>query len=64
MIEARGKERGTPTVVNTWGEMKPSRCVLASSMDDSLRNPVKFHTFFVSFLVISFSLMLIKLAVR
>lgn len=46
VTEARGKERGTPTVVNTWGEANASRCVLASSMDDRLTNPViKFHPF-------------------
>ncbi|KFK44924.1 hypothetical protein AALP_AA1G320300 [Arabis alpina] len=40
VIEARGKERSTPTVVNTWGEMNASRCVLASSMNDRLKNPL------------------------
>ncbi|XP_056848704.1 uncharacterized protein LOC108818648 isoform X2 [Raphanus sativus] len=40
VTEARGKERGTPTVVNTWGEANASRCVLASSMDDRLTNPL------------------------
>ncbi|XP_010478294.1 PREDICTED: WD repeat-containing protein 74 [Camelina sativa] len=40
VTEARGKERGTPTVVNTWGEMNASRTVLAASIDDRLRNPL------------------------
>nr|VDD06277.1 unnamed protein product [Brassica rapa] len=40
VTEARGKERGTPTVVNTWGEMNASRSVLASSMDDRPSNPL------------------------
>ncbi|CAN6816982.1 unnamed protein product, partial [Brassica oleracea] len=40
VTEARGKERGTPTVVNTWGEMNASRCVLAASMDDRPSNPL------------------------
>ncbi|CAH8355433.1 unnamed protein product [Eruca vesicaria subsp. sativa] len=40
VIEARGKERGTPNVVNTWGEMNASKCVLASSIDDRPSNPL------------------------
>ncbi|KAG2303871.1 hypothetical protein Bca52824_032522 [Brassica carinata] len=40
VTEARGKERGTPIVVNTWGEPNASRCVLAASMDDRLSNPL------------------------
>ncbi|CAN6975420.1 unnamed protein product [Brassica rapa subsp. trilocularis] len=40
VTEARGKERGTPTVVNSWGEMNTSRSVLAASMDDRLNNPL------------------------
>ncbi|CAN8290845.1 unnamed protein product [Cochlearia groenlandica] len=40
VTEARGKERGTPTVVNTWGEMNASRSVLVASMDDKLINPL------------------------
>ncbi|CAH8389559.1 unnamed protein product [Eruca vesicaria subsp. sativa] len=40
VTEARGKERGTPTVVNTWGEMNASRSVLAASMDDRSSNPL------------------------
>ncbi|ESQ33938.1 hypothetical protein EUTSA_v10007651mg [Eutrema salsugineum] len=40
VTEARGKERGTPTVVNTWGETNASRCVLAASIDDRLSNPL------------------------
>lgn len=47
MTEPRGKERGIPTVVNTWGEMNASRTVLAASIDDRLRNPVIFHSFLV-----------------
>uniref|UniRef100_A0A1J3EVK3 WD repeat-containing protein 74 n=1 Tax=Noccaea caerulescens TaxID=107243 RepID=A0A1J3EVK3_NOCCA len=40
VTEARGKERGTPSVVNTWGEMNASRSVLAASMDDRPNNPL------------------------
>ncbi|CAA7030683.1 unnamed protein product [Microthlaspi erraticum] len=40
VTEARGKERGTPTVVNTWGEMNANRSVIAASMDDRLDNPL------------------------
>ncbi|KAL9307653.1 putative transcription factor WD40-like family [Arabidopsis thaliana] len=40
VTEARGQERGIPTVVNTWGEMNASRSVLAASIDDRLRNPL------------------------
>ena len=46
MTEARGKERGTPTVVNSWGEMNTSRSVLAASMDDRLNNPVQSFNLF------------------
>lgn len=50
MTEARGKERATPTVVNTWGEMNASRSVLAASMDDRPNNPVKKKKNFPSFM--------------
>jgi ribosome biogenesis protein NSA1 len=47
VTEARGQERGIPTVVNTWGEMNASRSVLAASIDDRLRNPVKSFILFM-----------------
>lgn len=39
MIESRG-ERGTPQVVERWGDPVSSKCVLAASFDDRKKDPV------------------------
>jgi ribosome biogenesis protein NSA1 len=39
VIESRG-ERGTPQVVERWGDPVSSKCVLAASFDDRKKDPV------------------------
>ncbi|GAB4860477.1 hypothetical protein Ancab_035636 [Ancistrocladus abbreviatus] len=40
VIEAREKEGGIPKVVERWGDPDASKCLLATSIDDSKSNPM------------------------
>ncbi|XVF11564.1 hypothetical protein REPUB_Repub08aG0038600 [Reevesia pubescens] len=41
VIEAGGKERGVPKVVERWGDPDASKCVLAASIDDRKTDPIE-----------------------
>lgn len=50
VIEARSKEGGAAKVVDRWGEPDSSKCVLAASMVDRKKDPVRvFYFLFLDF---------------
>ena len=40
VIEAKGSQGGAPRVVERWGELDSSKCVLAASINDRKDDPV------------------------
>jgi hypothetical protein len=40
VIEANGNQEGVPRVVEKWGELDSSKCVLAASCNDRKNDPV------------------------
>lgn len=46
VVEARDKQRGAPQVVERWGDLESSKCVMAVSMIDRESHPVCIGNFF------------------
>ena len=40
VIEAKGSQGGAPRMVERWGELDSSKCVLAASINDRKDDPV------------------------